>query len=272
MRNVREPYVAGMFYPRSKYELEYNVDHLLDSFHIEQDFSNVKGIVAPHAGYLYSGKTAAYAFNSLGQQNFETAIIISPSHREYFPGISIYEGDAFKTPLGLIPINKEKSKQIIEGSKTIFFGETGHLREHGIEVEIPFLQRINLEFSIVPIVMGDQSDLYVDELVEGIKVCLDEKTIVIASSDLSHFYPRQQAEKLDSKVEEHINNFSYDELNDDLNNKKCEACGGGPILAMMKSLSQFGIRNSKVLHRTDSGEITRDFSEVVGYLSAAVYN
>ncbi|MAT56511.1 MAG: AmmeMemoRadiSam system protein B [Melioribacteraceae bacterium] len=272
MKNIRQPYVAGMFYPRAKKELESSVEKLLEHNNYEKQFNSVKGIVAPHAGYVYSGKTAAFAFNALKNSNFETAVIISPSHREYFPGVSIYNGDAFATPLGEVQINKEKSKQLTENSRSIFVSEQGHLHEHGIEVEIPFLQKIQNDFSIIPIVMGDQSDLFVNELADKLREIIDDKTIIVASSDLSHFYTRPHADKLDSRVEKHINNFDYDELQQDLKSKTCEACGGGPIVAMMKSLNKIGLEKSKVLYRTDSGEVTRDFSEVVGYLSAVIYN
>ena len=120
--------------------------------------------------------------------------------------------------------------------------------------------------------MGDQSDLFVNELADKLREIIDDKTIIVASSDLSHFYTRPHADKLDSRVEKHINNFDYDELQQDLKSKTCEACGGGPIVAMMKSLNKIGLEKSKVLYRTDSGEVTRDFSEVVGYLSAVIYN
>ena len=272
MSRIREPFVAGMFYPRNENELISEVSLLLKQNEPEVYHSNVHGVVAPHAGYIYSGRTAAFAFNSLLGKDFETAVIISPSHREYFAGISIYDGEGFKTPLGVVPINHDKVNQLSDGSKVIFKGEIGHMKEHGIEVEIPFLQIINKDLSIVPIVMGDQSDLYINELAGHLKKIIDEKTIIVASSDLSHFYSRPIAEKLDSVIEERINNFDFNSLQKDLNKKICEACGGGPIVAMMKALSDYGMTKAKVLHRTDSGEITRDFNEVVGYLSAVVYN
>lgn len=175
MKTVRKPAVAGMFYPASRTQLIEDIDMLLNRVEQRETFENVLGIVVPHAGYTYSGLTAAYAYNVIKSKNFTTVVIISPSHREYFPGIAIYNGDAYNTPLGDVPINKELSKKICEDSKFIFEGLNGHRAEHAIEVQIPFLQRVINNFSIVPIVMGDQNKIYVDELSEKLSSLIDKK-------------------------------------------------------------------------------------------------
>ncbi|MFA3782187.1 AmmeMemoRadiSam system protein B [Melioribacteraceae bacterium 4301-Me] len=271
MKRIREPAVAGMFYPSSPQKLLDEVKTLFDLTRSETNIDNILGIVSPHAGYVYSGKIAASAFNILLNKNYHTVIIISPSHREYFPGISIYDGDAYKTPLGIVPVNKEVRQKLIDSGQFIFEGVQGHRAEHAVEVQLPFLQVILKDFEIVPIVMGDQSRQYVDELSKSIASSLDEKTLIVASSDLSHFYSKETANMLDSIVENHINKFDFDGLQKDLESGKCEACGGGAIVAMMKAAYIASKKNSKVLARGDSGDVTGDFSEVVGYLSAAVY-
>ena len=271
MKNVREPAVAGIFYPASSGKLKDNVRHLLDSYKPQEKYSNIAGIVSPHAGYVYSGKTAAFAYNAVKGRNYNTVIIISPSHREYFAGISIYNGEAYRTPLGDVPINIEIRKKIAEGSKLIFEGINGHRAEHAIEVQIPFLQMVMNNFSIVPIVMGDQNKMYIDELSVRLADVMDNDTLIIASSDLSHFYSKEQADKRDSVVEKRISEFDYENLQHDLQTGKCEACGGGTIVAMMKTADLLNKKKSKVLSRTDSGDVTGDNSEVVGYLSAALF-
>lgn len=268
---IRHQQVAGYFYPAEKDKLEKDISLMLQVAKPEKLVDNIFGLIAPHAGYIYSGKTAAYAYNLLKGKKYKTVIIISPSHAEYFPGISIYDGDAYETPLGIVEIDQEMTDKIVEHSKTIFRGIEGHRREHALEVQIPFLQSVLNEFKIVPMVMGDQSKMFVDELAAKLSNVADNKTLVVASSDMSHFYSSEEADKLDSIVERRISEFEYEELLQDLANHKCEACGGGPIAAMMKTAHLKNVNKSFVLYRSDSGDVTGDKSEVVGYLSAVVY-
>lgn len=272
MNKIRKPAVAGSFYPAEKNKLIDQIKLLLDITKTNEVYENISGLVAPHAGYLYSGKTAAYAFNTIANKNYETVIIISPSHREYFPGISIYDGDAYETPLGITEINKSVKEKIISESKNIFEGIQGHRNEHAIEVEIPFLQAVLKDFTIIPVVMGDQSKIYVDELSQKLAEVIDDKTLIVASSDLSHFYSRKEAQKLDLNVKKRIDDFDFNGLQNDLELKNSEACGGGCIVSLMKSAELKNIKKSKVLSYSDSGDVTGDTSEVVGYLSAVIYN
>jgi MEMO1 family protein len=272
MKDIREPAVAGMFYPSSELKLRSELTLLLDTCKPEESFNDVAGIVSPHAGYIYSGRTAAFAYNAVAQKNIETIIVLSPSHREYFPGVSIYQGDAYKTPLGIVAVNKKVRDQLIGNSKIIFSGMNGHRNEHAIEVQLPFMQMLFKNFSIVPIVLGDQNRICVNELAEKLADIINDETLIVASSDLSHFHSKPKANGLDSIVEKHINNFEYNELQHDLEAGKCEACGGGAIVAMMKASDLVKKRRTKILSRTDSGDVTGDNNEVVGYLSAAVFS
>lgn len=272
MKTIREPSVAGMFYPSSPHELKDQINMFLDSTPSDEEFENPFGIISPHAGYVYSGKTAAYAYNTIRGKSFSTVVIISPSHREYFPGVSIFNGDAYRTPLGDVTLNKNMILQLTESSKTIFEGTHGHRAEHAIEVQIPFLQMVLKDFQIIPIVVGDQRKKFLYDIAEGLSVVINEETIIVASSDLSHFHTKQEADNLDTVVEERIKSFEYEQLLHDLEAEKCEACGGGPIVAMMKTADLCDKRKSKILSRSDSGDVTGDTSEVVGYLSAIVYS
>ncbi len=271
MNNIRQPAVAGLFYPSDSNELRAEIQNMLAYAETKPVDAKIFGIISPHAGYIYSGRTAAYGFNLLKNKNYNKVIIISPSHREYFSGSSIYNGNAYKTPLGVVEVDKELAKKIIEGSKSIFFGMEGHRQEHAIEVQIPFLQTVLKDFKIVPIVMGDQGKVFVDELAEQISKAVDEETVIVASSDLSHFYTKQKAFELDSVVAKHISNFNFEKLQDDLEHRKCEACGGGPIVVLMKTADLLDKKKSILLNRSDSGDVSGDNSEVVGYLSAAIY-
>jgi MEMO1 family protein len=271
MSQVRKPAVAGYFYPAEASKLKNEIELLLSIASGDKIDSRIFGIVSPHAGYIYSGKTAAFGYNQLDKDKIRKVIILSPSHREYFPGTSVYSGDAYQTPLGTVQVNKEIADNLIVNAKTIFKGVKGHKEEHAVEVQIPFLQTVLNDFEIIPVVIGDQGKLYVDELSEKLAEVMDDETIIVSSSDLSHYYSRAVADKLDSIVEKDINDFNYSELQENFEAKKCEACGAGTIIAMMKSANKLNFRKSKVLHRSNSGDTTGDNNEVVGYLSAVVY-
>ncbi|MGE5402591.1 MAG: AmmeMemoRadiSam system protein B [Ignavibacteriales bacterium] len=268
---IRPPAVAGMFYPADERKLKEEVKYLLDMSKTEKSAGDIAAIVVPHAGYIYSGRTAAYAYNAIKDRAYDTVVILSPSHREYFPGVSVYKGDAYKTPLGIIPVNKKMREEITKDSKLIFQGIEGHRQEHALEVQLPFLQMVLKEFSILPIVIGDQKPPFLFELSDRLAKVVDERTLIVASSDLSHFHTKQQADKLDSIVERRIAGFDYNALLEDLETNRCEACGGGPIVAAMRTADLINKKKAVVLDRSDSGDVTGDFSEVVGYLSAMIY-
>jgi hypothetical protein len=272
MKDIRRAAVAGMFYPAGTVELKNVIQTLLNNAELNDTFENLYGVVSPHAGYVYSGLSAAYSYNALKSQEFETAVIISPSHREYFQGLSIFEGNAYETPLGMVEIDEELRKQLVGGGKYFFEGWEGHRAEHAVEVQIPFLQMIKKEFKILPIVIGDQRKLFVDHLAEGLAGIERDNVVIIISSDLSHFYTKNIAYKMDSIVADRISNMQFDELQQDLEQSNCEACGGGGIVAMLKAAHMKNFSLSKVLSRTDSGDTSGDNSSVVGYLSAVVYN
>jgi AmmeMemoRadiSam system protein B len=271
MKQVRQAQVAGYFYPSDPQKLKKEISLLLDIAKSQKSYDKIFGIVAPHAGYVYSGKTAAYAYNLLKDKDIKTVIVISPSHSEYFPGVCVYEGDAYETPLGEIEIDKEKTEKLCEESRMIFKGVQGHRKEHALEVQLPFLQGVIKDFKIVPIVIGDQGKMFIDELAKKLSEVYDVETLIVASSDLSHFHDAVTADHLDSIIEKRINDFDFDKLQNDLELNTCEACGGGPIVALMKAASLLDINQSEVLIRTNSGDVTGDKSEVVGYLSAVIY-
>ncbi|MCG6912498.1 AmmeMemoRadiSam system protein B [bacterium BMS3Abin03] len=271
MESIRAPQVAGYFYPADSEKLQKEINLLLDISKPVKKIKNIFGIISPHAGYPYSGKTAAHVYNLVKGKKYKRVVIISPSHSEYFPGTSVYDGDAYQTPLGNLEVDKEFREQLTEGSRTIYKGIEGHRKEHALEVQLPFVQSVLTEFKIVPVVMGDQGKLFVDELAERLAKILDDETLIIASSDMSHFHSKIEADKLDSIVEKRINSFDFERLQKDLDLRNTEACGGGPIVVMMKAASLRNKKHSMVIHRSDSGDVTGDNSGVVGYLSAVVY-
>lgn len=270
MNKIRTPAVAGLFYPASKSRLEDEIKIMFSISDSGITINNIFGLIVPHAGYVYSGRTASYAYNLLKNKKIETVIIISPSHREYFPGISIYD-NAYETPLGIVEVNKKMIDELTENSKVIFKGIQGHRQEHAVEVQIPFLQVILKDFKIVPLVMGDQGELFVEELTDRLAAVVHDKTIIVASSDLSHYYSKEEADKLDKVVEKRIVDFDFENLQKDFSSGNCEACGGGTIVTLMRTASKLNKNKSLILHRSDSSDTSGDSNEVVGYLSAVIY-
>jgi hypothetical protein len=267
---VRAPAVAGMFYEKSPDALRKTIDEMLSRVELPKVEGTVCGLVSPHAGYVYSGFTAAHAFKLLEGRKYDCVITVGPSHREYFDGISIYSGDAYETPLGKVPINHEIRSELLHGEKNITASVAGHRAEHSLEVQLPFLQRVLKEFSVVPIIMGDQRRQLCEQLSDVLaRVMANKNVLLVASSDLSHFHTYDEAVRLDKRVIQAVERFNSDVFIDELEKKSFEACGGGPIAVAMKTARQLGANQAKVLHYCNSGDITGDRSGVVGYLAAA---
>jgi AmmeMemoRadiSam system protein B len=237
-----------------------------------EKYDTVRALVAPHAGYKYSGLAASYAYQTVKGKSFTTVIVLSPSHTEYFRGVCVFAGDAYRTPFGDVPVNKTIAQKLITDDGAVFMGQKGHGREHAVEVHLPFLQFVLGDFDFVPVVMGDQSAQYTNVLAEKLRETADPSVLIVASSDLSHYYPREFAERLDGRVAKHLNSFDVTGLESDLRSRACEACGGGLIVSTMKAFHSDKHHAMKTLYRCDSGDVSGDTSEVVGYLAAAIYH
>jgi AmmeMemoRadiSam system protein B len=269
---IRPPAVAGMFYEREPVRLKKAVENYLSQAHPPKIDGEIIGLVSPHAGYFYSAKTAAFGYKLIKGKKYGTVVVISPSHYEYFRGVSIYNGSAYQTPLGVISIDTELRDELKDYNSILEFSKRGHGREHALEVQLPFLQLVLEDFKLLPIVMGDQSREFVFDLAEVLAEVLKNKNVLlVASSDLSHYFAHDVANTLDSRIEKLINEYNEDELMNDLEEEKVQACGGGPIVTVMKTSKLLGANRSKVLYRNDSSEASGEKHQVVGYLSAAFY-
>lgn len=272
MSAIRFPAVAGMFYPSDKFKLAAMVKKLTESAEPVRREEHIYGIVVPHAGYMYSGSTAARAFASVKDTRYKHIILLSPSHYEAFNGCSVCDAAAFETPMGALPVDRELGIELTRHSDSIFFSQHGHGREHGIEVELPFLQYIWGNVPFVPLVMGSQHDETISALAEALTAAAIHKdTLIITSTDLSHFYKQKQANRLDAEVEKEINAMNPDELEMKFKTGTAEACGAGLLLSQMKAYKTITELKGEVLYRTDSSEASGDTDSVVGYLSAVFY-
>lgn len=272
---VRPPSVAGLFYPGDKEELASTCRRLLADAKADVKVpmtAKLYGIVAPHAGYQYSGFTAAHGFSILNEEEFENVIVIAPSHREYFDGVSVFPGKAYSTPLGEIEVNQALRDTFLEAAGDwVIESRAGHKAEHALEVQLPFLQLTLGRFNLLPIVMGDQRRNYCQVLGKAIAdLTADGNTLIVASSDLSHYYDYDTANRMDAVCTDDISKMDPDKLMDDLGTRRCEACGGGPIASLLYAAKSRGSAGSKILHHCNSGDTTGDKSGVVGYLSAVI--
>ena len=270
MPAVRPPAVAGTFYPDSPDKLTRELDELIPASP-EPLQGTLRGLISPHAGYAYSGSIAGRAYGLLRGKTFDAVIVVGPSHREYFYGVSLFPGEAFKTPLGEVPVHKEIRSALINQNEHIFMSEAGHKDEHSVEVQLPFLQRVFQSMKFVPIVMGDQNRGLCQVLAEQLaQVSKDFNVLLVASSDLSHYHEYRTAVALDQKVVDRLREFDSDGLLKLFENEEAEACGGGPMAAVMMGAGKAGANHCHVLSYCNSGDVTGEKDRVVGYVSAAI--
>ncbi len=271
---VREPAVAGMFYPADSAELARIVQSHLDNV---KDLPDVDGriiaLIVPHAGLIYSGQIAAYCYKLLENSEVDRLILCGPSHKFGFEGISVYgPGVEWKTPLGKVVCHDSLCNWLLERSKRIDVVEQAHAQEHSLEVQLPYLQTILSDFRIVPIAMGYQNSAAIGLLADALETLeFDHHTVMIAATDWQHFRPARQGWPMDSIGIDCLEKLDAALLQEYLESGKVEACGGGPTVAVMRAAIDKGADRVKILRYGDSGDITGDKSSVVSYVAAVIY-
>ncbi|TSA21267.1 AmmeMemoRadiSam system protein B [bacterium] len=270
MSRVRKPAVAGSFYDGDPGRLSHQVDLLLTQAEDKDLKGAIRALVSPHAGYMYSGLAAAVGYKALRGSTYDAVLMVGPSHRESFDGVSIYPGDAYRTPLGDVPIHKEIRAALAAQSPVFVLSDVGHRSEHCLEVQLPFLQKVLGEFTFVPMIVGNQSKEICLSLGTAIaEVARGKNILLVASSDLSHYHPYNTAVSLDRRVIDQVESFDELALMEQIETERVEACGGGPVVSVMHAAKLLGANRSQALFYCNSGDITGDKSAVVGYLSAA---
>ena len=286
---IMGPAVVGMFYPRHEEEITKLIDPYLADAKPEP-VKNLRGLVCPHAGYAYSGKTAAFGYKLLEGSTFKTVIVMGPTHHAIFRGGALPDADAFETPLGIIPISSKTAELAkrkpfavnpeadvhrpewwrLSPQRLPPFGkDTPHTWEHSVEVQLPFLQRVLKEFSVVPIVFGEVDP---QAAAKAVAEVLDDQTLLVASSDLSHYHPYDEAKKLDSMSVRAVADVNLDWA-EQINKEwpgDCKPCGIMPILTLMHVAKLKGWK-AKLLDYRNSGDTAGDKSHVVGYAAIAFY-
>jgi AmmeMemoRadiSam system protein B/AmmeMemoRadiSam system protein A len=272
LEQIRESVIAGSWYPGNASRLQQEVQDYLSQASVADFEGQPIALISPHAGYRYSGQVAAYAYKILETHKFDTVVVIAPSHRAYFKGVSVYDRGGYRTPLGVVPLDRELVAELKQRESRISYVNKAHSQEHSLEIQLPFVQVVMPEGKLVPLVMGDQSFETCQWLAKALAHCIKDKSVVVvASSDLSHFHPYNEAKRLDQVVVDRVNEFDPRGLSNDLAAGKCEACGGGPMVTAMLLARELGANKSRVLHYANSGDVTGDHSGVVGYMAAALW-
>jgi AmmeMemoRadiSam system protein B len=277
---VRRAAVAGTWYPAAAAALTRQVQSYLDeagraSEHLTMvpgPDAEVLALIAPHAGLMYSGPVAAFAYRLLRTRQYDSIVLVGPSHYVGFHGASIWPAGAFETPLGQLAIDERLSATICDLCPDVEDRPAAHKREHSLEMQLPFLALLTPSTPIVPIVMGLQTRhtalMLGDAIAHATK---GRRVLIIASSDLSHFHDAATATQLDAKVIDRVDAMDDEGLMMLLETRADHACGGGPMVSVLRAARHLGARTSRVLRYADSGDVSGDKSSVVGYLAAAVW-
>lgn len=267
--NIRKSVIAGTWYTGNAGALRREIQKYLDEAHLPELKGRPAALVSPHAGYVYSGPVAAFGYKLLKKGEFEKVIVVGPSHRAYFRGAALYGAGGFETPLGVVETDSGLEAAIAGTVPTIKSAPDLHAQEHSIEIQLPFLQVVLGGFRFVPVLMGDQSKSTCEAVARAIIPAIsDGKTLLVASSDLSHYRPYDSAVKIDRVVLERIVSMDADGLLNDLETGSAEACGGGPIAVAIMVSKKLEAKKGTVLKYANSGDVSGDRSGVVGYVSA----
>jgi len=272
MAAIRKPAVAGTWYPGERASLVSEVEgYLADVAPVEVP-GRLVALISPHAGLRYSGPVAASAYARLRGRRDLTVMLVGPSHRMRFDGVSVYARGAFATPLGEIPIDEAVAQALLAADDVMLDEPSPHRDEHSLEMQLPFLQHLVPGLRIVPLLMGSQDRAEVEALVGALGRGLKERdALLVASSDLSHYHPARVANELDAKVVGDVARFDPEGLMDRLESHHGHACGGGPMVAVLKAARARGAAHATILRYADSGDAgDGDKRRVVGYLAAAL--
>ena len=255
-RSVRQPAVAGLFYPADANELHEMVHEMLRKAH-KLPVQNVKALIAPHAGYIYSGAIAANAYVQLfpRRDEIERVVLLGPSHRTPFQGLACSSANYFHTPLGDVLLDKDAIEQICSLPQVQMLDQA-HREEHSLEVHLPFLQEVLNKFILVPLVVGDASS---DEVAEVLDLLWGgDKTLIVISSNLSHYHDYETAQQMDQQTSYAIESLRPKDIQYD------SACGRNPVNGLLKLAHKRGL-HAHTIDLRNSGDTTGHRDQVVGY-------
>jgi AmmeMemoRadiSam system protein B/AmmeMemoRadiSam system protein A len=270
---VKAPNVAGAFYPSEPEVLKNEVDNFIK----RAEYQNIKGeliaLISPHAGYQFSGQVAGYAYRNLQDRPVKTVILIGPAHYFPFKGISVYKEGFFRTPLGDVEIDKKVSGLLIKEEMDVSFIQEAFEKEHSLEVQLPFLQRVLKGFRVVPLLVGTPTERSLQHVISVLTELLRKQRdiLIIASSDLSHYHTYEEARKMDMMFIDATLRLAIEELQGLLSRGEVEACGAWPVIITMAVARNLGATEGILYKYANSGDITGDTRRVVGYGAIGLY-
>jgi AmmeMemoRadiSam system protein B len=260
---IRKPVVAGQFYPSSPSELKAMIKNMVNE---DVDKEDVIGLVSPHAGYIYSGGVAGATICRVKLK--DTVIIMGPNHTGMGKPLSIMTEGSWLTPLGEVEIDRELAEKLLADSEYLEADEQAYLFEHSIEVQLPFLQYFKPDFKLVPIIFGLRDGAVLpkvgQEIAKAVKA-LGRQVVIIASSDMSHYEPQASAQKKDKKAIEAMLALNEDELLKRVAEFNITMCGYAPAVSLISAAKELGASGAELVRYQTSGDVSGDFSSVVGY-------
>ncbi len=273
--DAKQPNVAGAFYPGDPLELSQMIDGFLNNANPEPFNADIAALILPHAGYAFSGQVAAFGYKLIKNKPYKTVVVIGPSHYYEFSGVSVYPKGLFKTPLGDLEIDGEFARELLYKDNDISFDAGAFEKEHSVEVQLPFLQKVLSGFKIVPVVMGDCSLLTCQKLAALLKQAIGSRKdiLVVVSTDMYHGYDYQQAETVDKQTLSYLKNMDAQGLYYGLRERKLQLCGGFPVVSALSLSENLGDKKLEVLKYTTSANVTNKKIKgiwAVGYSSSVI--
>lgn len=271
MTAVRSPVVAGQFYPGTATDLKAMIASCNTHKHgpgsIQAGDDAVYGVVSPHAGYMYSGPTACHAYRSVSRQNPELVVIVGPNHYGIGKDAATMADARWETPLGPVVVDSEAASNLSSISGTVQIDYHSHSKDHSLEVQIPMLQStFPRGFEILPIILLSQDRDTAEDVGKAIsKVAKKKRTVIVASSDFTHYEEQSFARSQDMALIEPILDMDVGRFYDVLERRRVSACGYGAIASVMTACSNLGATRGKLLSYATSGDVTGDAGSVVGY-------
>ena len=267
--SVRKPAVSGQFYPGNPGRLSEEIERLIDP---KTKKRKAIGVVSPHAGYVYSGQVAGLVFSSV--EIPESVIILGPNHTGYGPMISIMDTGSWQMPMGAVEIDQEMAQEILQHSDIIQSDTSAQILEHSIEVQIPFLQYFKPNVQIVPIILAGNNFSICQSVAHAIVKAIKSKnkdTLIVASTDLTHYKSQTEANKNDKKVIEKILHLEAQELLEIVIREGISMCGVIPVTTMILAAKEMEAQKTALVKYMTSGDVSGDFSHVVGYAGIIIH-
>lgn len=270
--NIKEPNVSGQFYDADPKALGHDVETFLQQAQVTPPQQDIPMVIAPHAGYVYSGGVAGYSYKAVSKKNPKTIIILAPSHFYGFDGASVWAKGGLKTPLGVTPVDEEFSQALISSDPKFVNDPKAYDKEHSLEVEIPFLQKTFKDFKIVPVILGQMSFPLCQKLAESLNTLIGDRkdVLVVVSSDMSHYHDGATARAMDLGTLEIIKKGDAQDLYKQCALRTKEMCGFIPVTAALL-LAKLRGWDAEVIKYAHSGDVTGDNARVVGYGAAIFY-